>query len=168
LDENYEDTYCGFDALVMELNSRGFEKRVIKTNKNAEMLADWLFDRSKAKGVENAVIDEVLYPKYVCREDYEHCMRDVSLESESVSIQNGFDSEDTGLGKFQPGYGGVVVVTFTSLEAAKTFYESMQCYKGTTLGTVVTLSSPFIAIAFPPEKMDWVREHGMTDALVSI
>ncbi|KIK71128.1 hypothetical protein GYMLUDRAFT_316182 [Collybiopsis luxurians FD-317 M1] len=45
-------------------------------------------------------------------------------------------SEGNGI---RPGYSGLVTLSFTSLEAAKTFYESMQCYKGTTLGTVVTL-----------------------------
>lgn len=159
LDANYEDDYFGADALVMELNSRGFEERLSTINRNAEALADWLFIRSKVGGEEKTVIEEVFYPKYQHRKNYERCMRVVSaFEDDLESAQN----------KFQPGYSGIVAVSFTSLEAAKTFYESIQCYKGTTLGTVVTLLSPFIAIAFPPEKMDWVREHGMSEALVNV
>ncbi|KAJ4486280.1 PLP-dependent transferase [Lentinula aciculospora] len=158
LDANYEDDYFDADALVMELNSRGFEERLTQINRNSEALADWLFVRSKVGGMENTVIEEVFYPKYQSRENYEHCMRVVSTSGE--------DSTGTNQDQFQPGYSGVVALTFTSLEAAKTFYESIQCYKGTTLGTVVTLLSPFIAIAFHPSKMDWVREHGMSEALV--
>ncbi|KAJ3737105.1 pyridoxal phosphate-dependent transferase [Lentinula guzmanii] len=162
LDITYEDDYFGADALVMELNSRGFKERLAKINSNAEILADWLHVRSKVGGMENAVIEEVFYPKYQCRENYERCMRIVS-----ESTTSGDDSLDgKNQDQFTPGYSGIVALSFTSLEAAKTFYESIQCYKGTTLGTVVTLLSPFIAIAFPPEKMDWVREHGMSEALV--
>ncbi|KAJ3778015.1 PLP-dependent transferase [Lentinula raphanica] len=158
LDANYEDNYFDADALVMELNSRGFEERLHKINNNAEALADWLFDRSKVGGKMNTVIEEVFYPKYQCREHYERCMRPIE--------SSGIDAQCMGRNKFKPGYSGTVALSFTSLEAAKTFYESCQCYKGTTLGTVVTLLSPFVAIAFPPDKMDWVREHGMTEALV--
>ncbi|KAF5390308.1 hypothetical protein D9757_002816 [Collybiopsis confluens] len=111
LDHNYEDNYCSWDALVMELNSRGLEERLVKVNKNAELLADWLFMRSKAGGKDDTVIDEVFYPKYQYPKNYEHCMRVVSKDSNSG-------------GQFRPGYSGLVALSFTTLEAAKTFYET--------------------------------------------
>ncbi|KAE9396407.1 PLP-dependent transferase [Gymnopus androsaceus JB14] len=147
LNENYEDNYFDADVLVMELNSRGLEARVARTNENAEALADWLFLRSKVGGMKETVIEEVFYPKYQSKENYEQCMR-------------------PRVSDFQPGYGGLVSFSFTSLEAAKTFYDCIQCYKGTTLGTVITLLSPFNALAFPPEKGEWTREHDVKDSLV--
>ena len=75
LNENYEDNYFDADLLVMELNSRGLEARVSRTNENAEALADWLFLRSKVGGMKETVIEEVFYPKYQSKENYEQCMR---------------------------------------------------------------------------------------------
>lgn len=148
----------------MELNSRGLEARVSKTNQNAEALADWLFSRSKVGGMEETVIEEVFYPKYQTRENYQRCMRDIA-NSESVLLESSSDSDIRQV--FRPGYGSLLSLVFTSLEAAKTFYDRIQCYKGTTVGTVVTLVSPFNAIAFPPEKAEWMREHDVKEALVS-
>lgn len=139
----------------MELNSRGMEDRLSRININSEALADWLFARSRAGGMENSIIDKVFYPKYKSRDNYERCMRVIS-------------SDGAGQSEFQPGYSGVVTITFISLAAAKTFYETIHCYKGTTLGTVVTLVSPFTAIAFAPNKMSWAKDHGVDEALVGL
>ncbi|KAE9396415.1 PLP-dependent transferase [Gymnopus androsaceus JB14] len=159
LNGNYEDNYFDADALVMEINSRGVEDRLAKINKNTEALADWLFSRSKAGAMNNSVIQEVFYPKYQSHEKYERCIRTVT-----ATEGNGSDSNIEQV--FRPGYGGLLSLSFTSLDAAKTFYESIQCYKGATLGTLVTLLTAFVVAAFPPQKMDWVREHDVAEALV--
>lgn len=162
MEGNYEDNYFDADALVMELNSQGFESRVAKTNENGETLADWLFSRSKAGGMNESVIEEVFYPKYQSRENFERCMR-APIKAPSGSVLEDSSSSDV----FRPGYGGLLSIVFTSVEVAKIFYDTVQCYKGATVGTVFTLLCPFNVIAVPPEKSEWwVGEHDMKEALV--
>ena len=147
----YEDTYFGHDALVMEINSREIEERITTTNRNAEELADMLYIQSAVSGAKNTIIQEVFYPKYQSRDNYDRCRNTAAVEA-------GFT--DTG-------YGSLLSVTFTSLGAAKVFYDSLQCYKGPTVGTVFTLATPFVALSFQGEgRMQWARDHGLEEALV--
>lgn len=102
----YEDSYFGIDALVMEINSREIEERVAVTNRNAEALADMLYAQSVVAGAkENAIVQEVFYPKYQSRENYDRCLNTVTIEAGFPDV----------------GYGGLVSVTFTSLRAARVF-----------------------------------------------
>ncbi|KAF5382260.1 hypothetical protein D9757_008937 [Collybiopsis confluens] len=149
LESTYEDIYFGNDALVMEVNSRGMEERVAVMNHNAEALGDMLYAQSAAVGRSGHIVQEVFYPKYKDRENYERCWR-----GDAVS--------------FRPGYGSLMSVSFTSLRAAKAFYSSLPCYKGPSLGAVCTLATPFTAIAFPPEKSGWAKEHDLDETLVRI
>ena len=147
----YEDTYFGNDALVMEINSRGIEERIAITNRNAEALADMFYAQSVVSGAKNAIVREVFYPKYQSRENYDRCRNTAASEV-------GF----TGIG-----YSSLLSVTFTSLGAAKVFYDSLQCYKGPTIGTSVTIATPFIALSFQGEgRMQWARDHNLEEALV--
>ena len=147
----YEDTYFGNDALVMEINSRGIEERVASTNRNAEALADMLSVRSVVSGAKNTIVKEVFYPKYQSRENYDRCRNTIAVEAGLTNI----------------GYGGVLSVSFTSLEAAKVFHNSLQCYKGPNFGSVVTLATPFVALAFQDVGwMQWARDHDLEEALV--
>jgi cystathionine gamma-synthase len=147
----YEDTYFGLDALVMEINSREIEERIAATNRNAEALADMLYMQSVISGAKNTttVVQEVFYPKYQSRENYERCRTNTAAVDDIV------------------GYGGLLSVSFTSLGAAKVFYDSLQCYKGPTLGTVVTLATPIVALSFQGEgRMQWARDHNLEESLV--
>ena len=146
----YEDTYFGHDALVMEVNSRGMGERVAAFNRNAEALADMLYAQSATAGIENAVVQEVFYPKYQSRKNYDRCLNTDAAEAGITEI----------------GHGYLLAVAFISLDAAKAFYSALKCYKGVTLGTVYTLATAFSAVAFPPEKMEWVQEHKVEEALV--
>ena len=128
----YEDSYFGIDALVMEMNSREIEERVSVTNRNAEALADMLYAQSVVPGAKNAIVQEVFYPKYQSRENY-----DRSLNTAAVEV-----------GFTDVGYGGLLSVTFTSSGAAKVFYDSLQCYKGANLGSVVIFAIPFVTYFF--------------------
>ena len=153
LDATYEDNYFGNDALVMEINSRGIEERIAATNRNAEALADMLYAQSVVSGAKNTIVQEVLYPKYQSRENYDRCRNTASAEA----------------GFTEAGYGGLLSVTFTSLGAAKVFYNSLQCYKGATLGTVVTLATPFVVLAFQGEgRMRWAKDHNLEESLVCV
>jgi len=146
----YEDTYFDHDALVMEINSRGMGERVAAINPNAEALADMLYAQSAVAGAENAVVQEVYYPKYQSRENYDRCLNTEAAEAGITAI----------------GHGYLLSVSFTSLDAAKAFYSALKCYKGITVGTVYTLATPFNVIAFPPEKMAWAKNHQVEESLV--
>ncbi|KIK57870.1 hypothetical protein GYMLUDRAFT_228442 [Collybiopsis luxurians FD-317 M1] len=154
LDATYEDIYFETDALVMEMNSRGMEERVAAMNRNAEALSDMFYAQSVASGNVGSghIIKEVFYPKYQDRENYEQCWRSGTGDISSC----------------KPGYGSLMSVSFTSLEVAKVFYSTLPCGKGPSLGAVVTLVTPFTAIAFPPEKKAWVKEHYLDETLVRI
>jgi cystathionine gamma-synthase len=145
----YEDNYFGNDALVMEMNSREIEERIAVTNHNAEALADMLYARSVVSGAKNTIVQEVFYPKYQSRENYDRCRNTTAVEAGITDV----------------GYGGLLSVTFTSLEAAKVVYDSLQCYKGPTVGTVVTLATPFVALSFQG-RMQWAKDHNLEEALV--
>ena len=145
----YEDNYFDNDALVMEINSREIEERIATTNRNAEALADMLYAQSVVSGAKNTIVQEVLYPKYQSRENYDRCRNTAAAEA-------GFT--DTG-------YGSLLSVNFTSVGAAKVFYNSLQCYKGTTLGSVVTLAIPFVALSFQG-RMQWAKDHNFEEAQV--
>jgi cystathionine gamma-synthase len=145
----YEDNYFDNDALVMEINSRGIKERIASTNRNAEALADMLYVQSVVSGAKNTIVKEVFYPKYQSRENYDRCRNIEAGLTDTI------------------GYGGVLSVSFTSLEAAKVFHDSLQCYKGPNFGSVVTLATPFVALAFQDEGwMQWARDHDLEEALV--
>ena len=147
----YEDTYFGHDALVMELNSRGIEERIAATNRNAEALADMLYAQSAVSGAKNTIVKEVFYPKYQSRDNYDRCRNTAAVEAGFTDI----------------GYGGLVSVSFTSPEVAKMFFNCLQCYKAITVGTVITLAIPIVALSFQRERrMQWARDHGLEENLV--
>ncbi|KAF8207707.1 pyridoxal phosphate-dependent transferase [Mycena galopus ATCC 62051] len=150
MDATYEDSFFDNDAVVMEMNSREFVERTFVINQNAEKLSDMLYARSVVGGFEGGVIQAVHYPKYRTRENFERC-------SNLLAVQAGLDA---------PGYGGLLSVTFKSLVGAKAFFNALQCYKGTTLGTVYTLANAFTALAFPPDKMQWIEDRGVEKSLV--
>ena len=145
----YEDNYFGNDALVMEVNSRGIEQRVAATNRNAEALADMLYAQSVISGAKNTIVQEVFYPKYQSRENYDRCRNTTAAEAGFLGV----------------GYGSLLSVTFTSLGAAKVFFDSLQCYKGPTVGTVFTLATPFVALSFQG-RMQWAKDHNLEESLV--
>ena len=145
----YEDNFFDNDALVMEINSRGVEERIAVTNRNAEALADMLYAQSVVSGAKDTIVQEVFYPKYQSRENYDRCRNTAAAEAGFTDI----------------GYGCLLSVTFTSLGAAKVFYNSLQCYKGPTMGTMVTLATPFVAFSFQG-RMKWAKDHNLDESLV--
>ncbi|CAK5264315.1 unnamed protein product [Mycena citricolor] len=150
LQDTYRDYFFDQDALILEMNSREFVERTAVVNRNAEAAADALFSRSLAGGATNSVLQTVLYPKYRSRENYD---RVLNLSAAKAGLAD-------------PGYSYLLSPIFTSLEAAKAFYESLQCSRGATLGTVFTLATAFSALAFPPDKREWMQAHGVEPFLV--
>ncbi|KAJ6488515.1 pyridoxal phosphate-dependent transferase [Mycena vitilis] len=150
MDATYEDSFFDSDALVLEMNSREYTNRVMHTNHNTEKLADMLYARSVLGGCKGSVVQTVHHPKYRTREYFERCRNPLASKA----------------GLAATGYGYLLSVTFTSLEAAKTFYSALQCYKASTLGTVFTLATAFSAIAYTPDQMHLIEERGVEESLI--
>ncbi|KAJ6580578.1 pyridoxal phosphate-dependent transferase [Mycena sp. CBHHK59/15] len=149
MEATYEDSYFDSDALVMEMNSREFVQRTAVVNRNAEALADMLYARSVMGGAQNSILQAVHYPKYRTRETYDRFRNPLAAKA----------------GLATTGFGGLLSVTFTSLDAAKRFYSALKCYKGPTVGTVFTLATAFTAIAVPPDNVQWAEDHGVEESL---
>ncbi|KAF7294716.1 PLC-like phosphodiesterase [Mycena indigotica] len=152
LDATYEDTFFDHDALVLELNSRGYVQRTAITNRHAEQLGDMLYPLSRIGGARDSVLKAVHYPKYRARENFDQVRNPLASEA----------------GLEETGYGSLLSVTFTSLDAAKAFYTSLQCYRTPTFGTVFTLATAWSALAYPPDKMEWLEQRGVEECLVRI
>lgn len=124
----------------MERNSREFRNRIKIIDTNAAIVCDYLRERSTEP---SSVIKDVFYPKFVTRENYDHCR-----------IQDG-------------GYGGLFSVTFKTLPSSEAFFDALEVFKGPSLGTNFTLACPYTIIAHFAE-LDWVAKFGVEAGLVRV
>ncbi|KAF7314396.1 hypothetical protein MKEN_00912300 [Mycena kentingensis (nom. inval.)] len=147
LQATYEDVYFDEDAIYMERNSRDFHRRVKIINDNALAVCEYL--HSKAAESE-PVVKQVFYPKYILPENYEKCR----VTGDGASVQEG-------------GYGGLFSVTFTSLPAARAFFDALPFYKGPSLGTGFTLACPYAVLVHYTE-MDWAAQFGVEETMVRV
>ncbi|KAJ7243396.1 pyridoxal phosphate-dependent transferase, partial [Mycena haematopus] len=152
INATYEDSFFDSDALVLEMNSREYIERTAITNHNAEKLADMLYARSVLGGAKGSIVQAVHYPKYRMRENFEHCRNPLAMKA----------------GLTTTGYGYLLSVTFTSLEATKTFYSALQCAKSATLGSVFTLVTAFTPLVWSPDQMQQIQDRGVEDSLIRI
>ena len=150
LDEEYEDTYYSSDAIFMERNSRDFQSRVAKINRNAEAICDFLaeYTMQTGKGCCEAgpVATRVYYPKYITPHNYRARLR-----------------HPDGPGAF----GGLFSITFTSLAASRAFFDALKCCKGPSLGTNFTLACPYTVLAHYLE-LEWAAEWEVEEGLVRV
>ncbi|PLW48777.1 hypothetical protein PCASD_03175 [Puccinia coronata f. sp. avenae] len=137
----YEDIYFGEDAIFMERNSRDFRKRVEKINRNALGICELLEQLREEET--NRTIKAIHYPLYTTVQNYEQCRR-----------ANG-------------GYGGLFSIVFHDSERSCAFYDALQSYKGPSLGTNFTLSSPYVLLAHFHE-LDWAANFGVVPCLVRV
>lgn len=135
----------------MERNSRDFQRRIKVIDINTEAICDFLYSRSQAAGVPNAVIKDVAYPKYTTPAHY--AARRIKANAQT-------DAE-------QGGYGGLFSVTFTSSSASHAFFDALPCYKGPSLGTNFTLACPFTILAHYNE-LDWAAQYGVDADLIRV
>ncbi|KAI8583562.1 hypothetical protein K450DRAFT_169273 [Umbelopsis ramanniana AG] len=131
----YEDFLWCEDAIFLERNSRTFRERCHQINVNAEILCDFLKNHPQ--------VDDVFYPKYVCKENYE-----------AFKCPSG-------------GYGGLFSVVLKSEKAAIAFYDALEIAKGPSLGTNFTLASPYAILAHYTE-LDWALEFGVARHLIRV
>jgi cystathionine gamma-synthase len=149
LESIYEDSYFPEDAIYMERNSRDFRHRIATINDNAYDLTEMLVGRSlmNPSGEKNTVLKHVYYPRYMSPENYSVAQR----------------LPTTGKG----GFGGLFSLTFTTLEASRTFFDALECDKGPSLGTNFTLACPYTLLAHYLE-LDWASEFGVEAGLVRV
>jgi cystathionine gamma-synthase len=154
LNTHYEDCYFDQDAIFMERNSRDFQRRIRLIDQNTETICDFLRSQSLAGGASpndsSIVIKDVLYPKYVTRENYE-----------TYRIKSEHEGDPGG------GFGGLFSITFVSSTASVAFFDTLPCYKGPSLGTNFTLACPFVILAHYLE-LEWAASYGVEGDLVRV
>ncbi|KAG8955147.1 hypothetical protein FRC04_009605 [Tulasnella sp. 424] len=153
LKATYEDLYWHEDVVCMELNSRDFARRIDITNRNAEVVADWLWHQSEVYAGETQnsngrkkLITNVFYPKWVTRKNYDACRRR--------------PSNTNGKPLYPSGFGSLVTILFCDEPAARAFYDNLGCEKGPSWGTNFTLAGPYTIFAHYRE-LDWTAGYGV-------
>ncbi|KAJ9474266.1 Cystathionine gamma-synthase [Pseudozyma hubeiensis] len=162
----YEDTYFDEDAIFMERNSRDFIRRIVKIDSNTRAVTSMLFTEQQGHGRFPGVIKNLFYPKYQTKENYDVCRRKIAFTSPGGGGGGEMASskeEDASGG----GYGGLFSITFHNEASSKAFYDSLQCAKGPSLGTNLTLASPYTILAHYTE-LDWAAEFGVERGLVRV
>lgn len=150
LGDEYEDTYFDEDAIFMERNSRDFIRRIVRIDANTRAVTAMLWTHRGKGGMK-----ELFYPKYQTRENYDVCRRKKAF----TPLGN--------MGEGEGGYGGLFSITFESEAASKAFYDTLECAKGPSLGTNLTLASPYTILAHYGE-LDWAAQFGVERGLVRV
>ena len=131
----------------MERNSRDFVSRVSTINRNAESICDFLNSHTStlysSKGSGKVALSKVYYPKYITSHNF--------LASKRP----------------EGGWGGLFSVTFTSLNASKAFFDTLECCKGPSLGTNFTLACPYTVLAHYLE-LEWAAGYEVEEGLVRV
>ncbi|KAJ3119817.1 hypothetical protein HK098_005117 [Nowakowskiella sp. JEL0407] len=143
MNEMYKDNLWCEDAIFLERNSRNYEYRIDKINKNAEFICDLLRNSPK--------VENIYYPKYVTPEIYKSHMR--------VPLPNTKSPP--------PGFGGLFSILFKSEEEAARFFDSLDIAKGPSLGTNFTLACPYTILAHYTE-LEWAESFGVPRRLIRI
>ena len=138
LQATYDDLYFDQDAICMAVNSRDFAERMSTINATTEMICDFLRTRK-------TVISQIFYPKYESTSNYVTCTRSSTKR----------------------GYGGLFSILFITDSAAQTFFNHLNCEKGPTFGTILTLACPYAILAHFGE-LDWAEGHGVPARLVRV
>ena len=144
---HYQDVQWPEDAIFLERNSRDFVTRVARIDHNTETLCTYLREQMSPQ----AVVRDVMYPKYVTPAHYETCRRKQPYAADGRPS----------------GYGGLFSVVFSSKAAAKAFYDNLSCAKGPSLGTNCTLACPYTLIAHYGE-LEWAAQMDVPTALVRV
>jgi cystathionine gamma-synthase len=154
---SYEDIYFDEDAIYMERNSRDFRRRIPVIDENTEAICDFLRSRSLADGAPSSVIKDVFYPKWMMRNNYDHCRIKGTLSYAARHDASGRDG----------GFGGLFSLTFTTAAASRAFFDTLSCLKGPSLGTNFTLACPYTILAHYTE-LEWAAGYGVEESLIRV
>ncbi|KAL6919286.1 hypothetical protein FSHL1_003267 [Fusarium sambucinum] len=138
------------DAQVLLSNSSDFLERTSILNRNALVMANFLH---KAISSPNSPVINVQYPSLLDNKaNYDAILRRGTPELP------------------EPGYGCLLTVEFSSVEAATAFYNRAGFYPSPHLGGHVTIMLPYNMIVFSkkPEEKAYMDELGVREASVRI
>jgi cystathionine gamma-synthase len=138
------------DAEVLLSNSNDFLERTKILNRNALAMADFLHE---AISFPNSPVINVQYPSLLdSKANY-----DVILRRGTPELP-------------KPGYGCLLTVEFSSVEAATAFYDRAGFYPSPHLGGHVTIMFPYNMVVFgkKPEERAYMDELGVREASVRI
>lgn len=137
----FEDLLASEDAITLELNSRDYDQRTLRCNKNTETLINQVLLPEVGK-----TFKKVYYP---------------SLSSqETLANYDSVRSEGAG-------YGSMFSLALYSDEEAEIFYDSLKVFKGPSNGTNFTLACPYVHLAHHSELED-VSQYGADPNLVRL
>ena len=139
--DGFEDLLWCEDAKVLEINSRDFEDRTVRANKNTERLLSELILVNEGK-----VFKKIYYP--------------------TVSSEETFKNYEAVRNKLG-GYGCMFSMAFYSEEDSKAFYDSLKVFKGPSNGTNFTLACPYVQLAHRFE-LEEVSKFGADPNLIRV
>ncbi|KAF4333862.1 plp-dependent transferase [Fusarium beomiforme] len=146
--EYVNDLYID-DARTLRHNSEDYLHRAAIVNKNAKMLTDWLYKRSK---IEHSSIKHVYYP--TIPHSQAHGNYDVLMRTQTA--------------EFTPGYGCLFSLEFKSQESAIAFYDNLHTYHGPHLGAHRTIALGFTYLIYGHEKELNMSDLGLSVAQIRI
>lgn len=123
------------DSRILKTNAEGFPRRMKTVNRNGEAVAAMLSEHS--------AVEQIWYPKYRNRENYDAVRR------------------KTG------GYGGLVSFTLRNEKKANRVYDALAWNKGPSLGTEFSLACPYTLLAHYGE-LDWAAGCGVPSHLIRL
>jgi cystathionine gamma-synthase len=115
-------------------------------NTTAESIVDYL---SPFASDPSSVVSAVHYPK-TCQSAHHYKSR----------MRNATD-------EFTPGYGCLFTVDFNTLDASRAFFDSLDVWKGPSLGANITLAQPYVQMVLQKEKK-WAASHGLRETIVRV
>lgn len=130
------------DAVVLELNSRDFPRRMARINRTTEALVGHLRQHPGLA---------VHFPDLSHGSNYRRLMR----------------APGAGVGEMEPGGGGLFSMVLESEEAAVAFFDALRVSKGPSLGTNFTLACPYTLLAHYDE-LEWAAGCGVASHLVRV
>lgn len=137
----FEDLLWCEDAKVLEINSRDFEDRTVRANKNTDRLLSELILVNEGK-----VFKKIYYP--------------------TVSSEETFKNYEAVRNKLG-GYGCMFSMAFYNEGDSKAFYDFLKVFKGPSNGTNFTLACPYVQLAHRFE-LEEVSKFGADPNLIRV
>ncbi|CUS25210.1 LAQU0S36e00100g1_1 [Lachancea quebecensis] len=139
--DEFEELLWLQDAIALEVNSRDFEERTIRTNNNTRKLIQEVLLPE-----EGNIFKKIYYPMISSKETFRNY--------EFVRTNRG-------------GYGSLFSLSFFNEEDAKAFYNSLEVFKGPSNGTNFTLACPYVHLAHHFE-LEEVSRFGADPSFVRV
>ncbi|SMN19134.1 similar to Saccharomyces cerevisiae YML082W Putative protein predicted to have carbon-sulfur lyase activity [Maudiozyma saulgeensis] len=141
----YEDNIWYKDLLILEKDSRDYVARTMKTNQTCEYVIDNVIIKN-----EGNLFKKVYYPRFTS----------ITTKTNYEMIKCNEDS----------GYGNIFSVTFNNMDQAKKFYDSLEIYKGPSLGSTFTMASPYTILQYGTNKIELedANRFGLDETLIRI